>query len=138
MTYYHTLKITDSMDKMLTAVKEDWPKATIQSLWEDALINKFILHQFHTPDEKKDYFKPCPMCGFRLSIHNTFFYDDDGNFYDHVSDQFVEHVGIACECGYQYTTEIENVYDEEEDLYEGGKWEENFTALANRRYKVVD
>lgn len=68
-------------------------------------------------------------------MKDVYFYDDDGNGYDHISDQFVEKVGIACECGFHYSAEIEMVYEEEEDLYEGGKWERNFTALANRRYK---
>ncbi len=83
-------------------------------------------------------FKPCPMCGEKLTMKNVFFYDDDGNEYGHVSDQFVEKVGIVCDCGFQYSTEIEMVYDEEEDLYEGGRWERNFIALANRRNKEVE
>lgn len=83
-------------------------------------------------------FKPCPMCGSPLSMKDVYFYDDDGNGYGHISDQFVEHVGIACECGFHYSTEIEMLYDELEDLYEGGKWEQKFADLANRRTREAD
>lgn len=80
-------------------------------------------------------FKPCPMCGGKLTMEDVCFYDEEGCQYDYISNVFVEQVGIFCNCGYSYATEIENLYDEEEDLYEGGKWEKNFIALANRRYK---
>lgn len=80
-------------------------------------------------------FKPCPMCGGELTMSNVCFYDDEGCQYDYASEVFVEQVGIFCSCGYSYATEIENLYDEEEDLCEGGKWEKYFIALANRRYK---
>ncbi len=85
--------------------------------------------------ERMTEFKPCPMCGEELSMEDVCFYDEEGCQYDHVSNVLVEQVGIFCNCGYSYATEIENLYDEEEDLCEGGKWEKNFITLANRRYK---
>lgn len=79
--------------------------------------------------------KPCPMCGAPLSKKNISFYDDEGNEMSGASDYFVRCAVIGCGCGYAFSVEIERLYDEEEDLYEGGKWEENFANLANRRYK---
>lgn len=83
-------------------------------------------------------FKPCPICGMRLSLKDVYFYDDKGNECDHASDQFVEMALVSCDCGYTFATHIENIYKGEKDLYEGGKWEENFITLANRRYKEID
>lgn len=82
-------------------------------------------------------FRPCPMCGGKLTMKDVFFCDDEGDNCDYISDQFTQIVGVSCECGYNYATNIENVYDELEDLYDGGKWEEKFMALANRRHKEV-
>jgi len=83
-------------------------------------------------------FKPCPICGKELSLKSVYFFDDEGNECDHASDQFVAMVIVSCDCGYSFATHIGYVYEEEEDLYEGGKWEDNFITLANRRYKGAD
>lgn len=140
MTYYHTLKITDSMDRMLKEIQEKWPKKTIEGICMEALVNKSIMVKWMNIAEEKgdDGFKPCPICGAPLTMRDVFFCDEEGTPCDHISDQFAQIAGISCNCGYYFNTAVEGLYDELEDLYEGGKWEENFKALANRRYKVVD
>lgn len=65
-------------------------------------------------------FKPCPICGKELSLKSVYFFDDEGNECDHASDQFVAMVIVSCDCGYSFATHIGYVYEEEEDLYEGG------------------
>lgn len=79
--------------------------------------------------------KPCPICGASLSKKDISFFGDEGEEYCGASEPFVRCVVLGCDCGYAFSAEIERLYDEEEDLYEDGKWEENFANLANRRFK---
>lgn len=137
MSYLHTIKITESMDRMLKAIREERPDATVQAIWEEGLVAEYC-RQGRRKQAKDGRFKPCPMCGEELHMKDVRFMDEEGCDCEYISNQLVEAVGIFCDCGYRYVTEIENVYDELDDLQEGGRWERNFIALANRRYKAVE
>ncbi len=127
--YGYKIKITENMEKMLIAINKEWPLITIQNIWEDALVDKFI-----ELVDKKDGFRPCPMCGASLSMKDVYYFDEEGNECSGACDQFTRKVAIGCDCGFHYTADIEALYDGWEDL-EDGKWEEKFMALANRRHK---
>lgn len=83
-------------------------------------------------------FKPCPMCGSPLSMKDVYYFDEEGNGCCGACDQFTHKVAIGCDCGFSYTADIEALYDEWEDLYEGGKWEQRFADLVNRRTREAD
>lgn len=131
--YDYSIKITDRMDRMLKTLYADkCSRVTIQSIFEEGLETKYV-EKFSRDPIEDDKFKPCPICDGSLLWRNVRFFDDEGNMYDHVSDQFVDRVVIECDCGYSFSEDVLNLYDELEDLEEGGKWERNFIALANRR-----
>lgn len=70
-------------------------------------------------------FKPCPICGRRLTWEDVFFADECG---EECSEEIARYVDIMCTCGFNYCVDVDDI----NYLLDG--WQEKFVPIANRRW----
>lgn len=70
-------------------------------------------------------FKPCPICGRRLTWDDTIFADECGEI---CSEDSANYVVMTCSCGYNLSIDVFEV----NCLLDG--WQEKFVRIANRRW----